>query len=330
MLRCVLVSLVVFSLSASAHAKWFYFKWSLMGTAVELEYESLSPNAEMIADQVKKEFQRLEDRYSPYIETSELSSINRLSNNQLLKLDDESWFIFKKALYYSDLTGGAFDISFASIGFLYNYREHKAPNKLQQDKALDYINYKAIELDEKKHTIRLLKLGMKLDLGGIAKGYAVDRAIHILKSAGVSSAWVSAGGDSRVIGLSRKQQAWTIGIKHPRKKSQYALKIPLTDTAVSTSGDYERFFIDSQGVRQHHIIDPKTGFSARGLMSVTILANNSIDADALSTSAFVLGEERALALVNRLPDIEAILINSAGKVSYSKGLSPAPQTKESS
>lgn len=330
MLQRLTLCFFLFSLSVNAQAEWFYFKWSLMGTLVELEYESKSLNAELIAGQVKKEFQRLENRYSPYIESSELSKINRLKKQQALRLDDESWFLFSKAQHYAQLTGGAFDISFASVGFLYNYREQQAPNKVQHEKALGFINYKAVKLDEKNRTIRLLKSDMKLDLGGIAKGYAVDKAIAILKAAGVTSAWVSAGGDSRVIGLSRQSKAWIIGIKHPRKKTQYALKIPLTDTAVSTSGDYERFFIDSQGVRQHHIINPKTGLPARGLISVTILAPQSIDADALSTSAFVLGEKRALDLVNQLPDIEAILINDAGKVSYSKGLSPVSQTKESS
>ena len=157
-----------------------------------------------------------------------------------------------------------------------------------------------------------------MDLGGIAKGYAVDRGIDILRRAGVESAVISAGGDSRILGdLGNRPR--TIGIRHPRNRNEYAVMIPLADTAISTSGDYERFFMQGE-VRVHHILDPDTGRSAQGLQSASVLAPLAVDSDALSTTVFVLGVERGLQLVNSLPGVDAILIDGSGKLHYSAEL----------
>ena len=159
---------------------------------------------------------------------------------------------------------------------------------------------------------------LQIDLGGIAKGFAVDRAISVLKQAGVESAIVSAGGDSRILG-DHAGRPRVIGIRHPRKDGEYAAMIPLADTAISTSGDYERFFIED-GVRFHHILNPRTGLPAGQVQSVSVLAPEAIDSDALSTTCFVLGVEDGLALVNSLETVEAIFIDSEGKLHYSHGL----------
>ena len=156
-----------------------------------------------------------------------------------------------------------------------------------------------------------------IDLGGIAKGYAVDRCIELLADAGISQASVAAGGDSRILG-DRGGEPWTVGIQDPRQE-EMAVLLPLVDTAVSTSGDYERFF-EEDGVRYHHILDPRTGDSARDSWSVTILGPDATFTDGLSTSVFVLGPERGLALIDRLPGVDAIIIDSAGQLRYSADL----------
>ena len=159
---------------------------------------------------------------------------------------------------------------------------------------------------------------MSIDLGGIAKGYAVDRAIHILQKCGIQQALVSAGGDSKILG-DKQGRPWMIGIQHPRKKQAVALSIPLTDTAISTSGDYERFFL-SNDERIHHIINPQTGKSAKQSWSATVIGPDAITTDALSTTIFILGAEKGLKLINSLDNIDAIIIDSSGVVHYSSGL----------
>ena len=160
----------------------------------------------------------------------------------------------------------------------------------------------------------------KIDLGGIAKGYAVDNGIKILQTCGIQNALVSAGGDSRILG-DKKGRPWVMGVRHPRDKNKVVVSIPLSDSAISTSGDYERYFIEGDK-RYHHIIKPSTGQSADLTWSASVLANNAVTSDALSTTLFVLGTEKALELINTLDDIEAIVIDTKGKMFYSSGLMP--------
>jgi thiamine biosynthesis lipoprotein len=175
-------------------------------------------------------------------------------------------------------------------------------------------------LDEEHHSVRFEHPGMRIDLGGIGKGYAVDRGIEILKARGVTRALVTAGGDSRIIG-DRMGRPWLVAIRHPDNASKVVTRIPLADSAVSTSGDYERFF-DEDGVRYHHIIDPHTGHSASKVRSATILAPTATQTDGMSKTAFVLGPEKALEIINRMPEYDAVFILPDGRVLYSNGLRP--------
>jgi thiamine biosynthesis lipoprotein len=159
-------------------------------------------------------------------------------------------------------------------------------------------------------------------VGGIGKGYAVDRCIAILQSLGVEHALVTAGGDSRIIG-DRKGRPWIVGIRHPDDPNKIVTRLPLADTAMSTSGDYYRFF-DEAGVRYHHIIDPRTGHSASRVRSATILGPTATETDGLSKTAFVLGAEKTLEMINRMPRFDAIFITPDGRVLYSRGLEPPP------
>jgi thiamine biosynthesis lipoprotein len=170
--------------------------------------------------------------------------------------------------------------------------------------------------------VQFSQAGVRIDLGGIAKGYSVDRGIEVLKSLGFTRAYVSAGGDSRIIG-DRFGMPWMVGIRDPRKgEGTVITRIPLVDAAISTSGDYERYF-EENGVRYHHIIDPHTGRSASKVRSATIIGPSATRTDGLSKTAFVLGPEKAMEIYNRIDDIDAIIVKLDGTVIYSKGIEPA-------
>jgi len=169
--------------------------------------------------------------------------------------------------------------------------------------------------------VRFEHPGMRIDLGGIGKGYAVDRGIDILKARGIQHAVVTAGGDTRIIG-DHMGRPWVVAIQHPDDPTKVVTRIPLSDSAMSTSGDYERFF-DEGGVRYHHIIDPHTGHSASKVRSATILAPTATQTDGMSKTAFVLGAEKALEIINKMPEYDAVFVLPDGKVLYSNGLRPA-------
>jgi thiamine biosynthesis lipoprotein len=228
------------------------------------------------------------------------------------------------------LTEGAFDITYASVGYLYDFRKRVRPTEAEIDAALPAINYEHVVLDPVAQTVRFSQPGVRIDLGGIAKGYAVDRGIDVLKSFGITRAYVSAGGDSRIIG-DRFGKPWIVGVRDPRKgPGEALLRIPLVDAAISTSGDYERFF-DEGGVRYHHIIDPHTGHSASKVRSATVIAPTATRTDGLSKTAFVLGPDKAMEIYNRIDDIDAIIVKLDGTVVYSKGMrhaAPTPATQQ--
>lgn len=327
-LHILCISLAVLATS-NVHAAWKNHEFDVMGTraSVELWLEK-GQNESALFNAVEVEMQRIEQLMSPYIARSELSAINRLNKNEKLLISNEMYEVIEKSLYFSDKTAGAFDISFASIGFLYNYRDKQQPNAEQIKNKLNLVDYHSIVLNkkaDKKPSIHFLKTGMKIDLGGIAKGYAVDQSIKLLAQQGIEAAIVTAGGDSKILG-NRGLDAntgelipWVIGIQHPRSENKQALRLPLSDTAISTSGDYERFFMDGDK-RVHHIIHPSTGESASAVVSATIIGAESIRCDALSTSVFVLGLEQGLKLINSLDGYDAIIIDTNGKVFYSAGL----------
>jgi thiamine biosynthesis lipoprotein len=237
-----------------------------------------------------------------------------------VKVDPELAALVARALEFSEMSGGAFDITYASVGYLYDYRARQHPTDAQIQAALPGINWRHVVVDLPASTIRFTQPGVRIDLGGIAKGYAVDTSIAILRKLGITQATVTAGGDSRIIG-DRDGRPWIVGIRHPDDKDRVIARIPLEDAAISTSGDYERFF-DEDGVRYHHIIDPKTGKSPHGVRSVTIIAPTSTLAEGLTKSVFIMGPERGLALVEGKPDCDAVIVTAEGKVLYSKGLTP--------
>lgn len=318
--RSVILSVFLFlGFCAELQAQWLRDGRELMGTQVSVELWAEDHDAGMDAiAEVLAEVERLDLMMNPWNPASELSRINREADGSPVTTTDEIIEVVERALYYSRISDGAFDISFASVGQHYDYREGKSPDAQQLEEGRSNIDYRAIELDAASNTILFALPGLQIDLGGIAKGYAVDRGIRILLERGIRSAVVTAGGDSRIIG-DLGDRPRTIGIRHPRKRDEFVVMIPLQDTAISTSGDYERFFIED-GIRIHHILNPDTGRSSRGAQSVSVLANKAIDSDALSTTTFVLGVERGLALINSLPGVDAIVIDGQGRLHYSDEL----------
>ena len=315
--RWMLILLCVFV--PYVQAEWLHRTEAIMGTevVVDLWAESVSDGEQAIAA-VMADMRRIESLMSPYIESSELFQVNKLAAENPVTVSQELFTLIEKSLWYSKISDGAFDITFASAGKLYDYRAGERPDDNTLEQAAALIDYKDLLLDKKSRTIAFKHKGMRIDLGGIAKGHAVDSSINVLRQRGIQAAAVSAGGDSRMLG-SRGDRPWVIGIKHPRAEGKQAVKIPLADTALSTSGDYERFYIED-GVRYHHILDPRSGKSASSVQSVSILSPLSVDSDALSTTVFVMGIEKGLALVNRLPGIDAIIIDGDGKLHYSDDL----------
>ncbi|WP_323846364.1 FAD:protein FMN transferase [Microbulbifer magnicolonia] len=318
--------------ASSASAEWHYEQQAIMGTEVTVQlWHEDDKQAEQLIGQVMAEFRRLDDQLSPYKEDSELSRVNREAAKGPIKLSGELAALIDKSLWYSQLTDGAFDISYATLGKHYDFRKHEQADEALTASLLEALNYRHLEFDKRAQTLRFGHEMTKIDLGGIAKGYAVDRAVAILEDAGVCCASVSAGGDARMLG-DKRGQPWLVGIRHPRDKSKSAAVIPLTDTAISTSGDYERFFIDDHNARVHHIFNPATGKpadTAAGdsdkLISVSIIGPRGFDTDPLSTSVFVLGKEKGLALIDRLPGFEAVVIDSNKRLYFSRGLNN-PQT----
>jgi len=322
----LILTAVLLSSHTPVNAQWISAEQSIMGTRIHVElWQGAEQDGQAAIAAVMAEMHRIDRLMSPTKKASELYRINQLATKQEIAITSEMFELIKRSLEFSRLTDGAFDITFASIGHLYNYREHKRPDDSTIKKQLDKINYRNIVLNNSRQTIRFNRAGVFIDLGGIAKGYAVDNGIKILQQRGFKNAIVSAGGDSRILG-NRHGRPWMIGIRNPRKRDALLTRLPLWDAAVSTSGDYERYFIED-GVRYHHIIDPKTGGSARELRSVTIIGPDAITTDALSTSLFIMGLERGMALANRLADIDAIMIDSKGRFFYSNGLQEPETTK---
>ncbi len=303
----------------SALAQWHERNGEAMGTSIRVElWHADRAHASQALDEVMAEMQRIDHAFSPYREDSELSRLNQQGPNGWTKISPELLNLLQISRRMSERTDGAFDVTFASVGRYYDYRESKRPDAATLDAAVQAINYQYVELNVRRREARYAHPKVYVDLGGIAKGYAVDRAIKLLQQAGVTQASVGAGGDSRILG-DRRGQPWTVGVRHPRDDQAVAVRLPLENTALSTSGDYERFFVED-GVRYHHILNPTTGTSADGALSVTVLGPNATVTDALSTSVFVLGPEAGLALINELDGIDAIVIDPTGRMRYSDGL----------
>ncbi len=263
------------------------------------------------------EIRRIEKLMDVHNPESEISQVHRLAGKRPVKVSEEIFKVLKSSLEFSRFTSGAFDVSIRPLSHLWGMR--RKLNRILElkniEEKLPLVNYRNIIMDERNQTIEFKRKGMAIDLGGVAKGYAVDQAIEVLKKRGIEAALINAGGDIRVMGKRR----WKVSLQHPRKEDEVLAVIRLQDRAIATSGDYQRYFI-KEGKRYHHIINPETGYPAIECMSVTIIASQAIQADILATSIFILGPEKGMKLIESSEDVEGIIIDAQGKIFFSSGL----------
>jgi len=291
-----------------------------MGTVIEITLVSEDGEAAQKASlQAFQEIRRIEQLMSPWIETSDVSRLNRSAGKEWAKVSPETFEVIQRSQKISGLSEGAFDITIAPLIQIWRKaRERGAPPSSEEvKKILNLVNFRNL-LTRSDGKVFLKKKGMAIELGGIAKGYAVDRAFGILASLGYKNLIINAGGDLRSKGF-KNNQPWSIGIQHPRSAEKVMATISVSDSAIATSGDYEKFFLH-QGKRYHHILNPKTGFPADGCQSVIILSKDGMMADGLATAVFVLGTEKGYTLCQRLEGVECLIVDREGRTMMTPGL----------
>lgn len=319
----ILVSLVSAYISCKNKVGYTYLSRLGLGTTINIKvYAESDTKARKIAQQAYDEIERIDRTMSSQNTQGELSILDSKAGQDWVSISPDLYRVLERSQYYSRLSNGAFDVTIGPVerawGFLSNSPHLPEPKKLKSELRL--VDYRYIDLANGK--IRLLKPGMEIDLGAIAKGYAVDRALEVIRKAGAFSGLIEAGGDLRFFGTKPGGKEWKIGIAHPRKNDQIITVKNIGLQAVATSGDYERFFF-RDGKRYHHILDPRTGFPADKSVSVTIWTQTAMDADALSTTVFVLGPEKGLELIEKLPGTECLIFyEQNGQLRYkmSQGL----------
>ena len=267
------------------------------------------------------EVKRVENLVSDWKPETQISHVNQNAGIQPVKVDDEVFQLVKRSIKISKLTDGAFDISYASMDKIWKFdgsmREMPTPEAIK--KSVEKVGYQKIILDEKEKTIFLRDKGMKLGLGGIAQSFIADNIRDLLKSKGCTSGIANVSGDIAAWGKQPDGKPWTIGIINPMNKNKIFATFPLVDSSVETSGTYEKYVV-FDGVRYSHIINPKTGYPAQGIVSVTVFAKQTEIADGLAKGVFLFGVEAGLNLVNQLKGIECIIVDSKGKIYSSKGI----------
>jgi len=292
----------------------------LMDTIIEIT--AYGPGAEEAVRACFVEFQRLHTLTNNFDDNSQVSRINQMAGKSKVIVDPDVVYMVNHSQELSSKLEGTFDVTIGPLTELWGIgrKGEYIPSQDEIDKALALVNYRIVEVDNNAHTIYLPKRGMLLDLGGIAKGYAVDKVIEMLKVKGVTSALVNAGGDVRVIGKKPDNTPWRIGVQHPRQTDGISAKLALTEwDTMETSGDYQRF-ITKDGIRYSHLLDPRTGWQPREVASVTTVNNSSGDGDILGTAIFILGVEKGLKLLQQFPGNEAIIITIDGKTIITPGL----------
>jgi thiamine biosynthesis lipoprotein len=295
-----------------------------MSTSVEfLVWTDREKDARAAMEAAHGEILRIEQLMTTWREDSEVSRINAAAGGDPVKVSAELIGVLKGARAIHDASEGVFDVSFYGLKGLWRFDHQEAASIVPSDAdiaaRLPLVDGSKIEIDERAGTVRLAKKGMLINLGGIAKGYAVDRAIAVFESRDFHDLVVRAGGDLRVRGR-KGQEKWKVGIRDPRgAESEFFARAALQDAAFSTAGDYERAFV-KDGVRYHHILDPRTGKPATACRSVTILAPDALTADELDDAVFILGPEKGLALVAKYPGAGAVIVDRDNKVHVSENL----------
>jgi thiamine biosynthesis lipoprotein len=269
-----------------------------------------------------KEIQRIEKLLTTYAEDSETNLINASAGIAPVKVSEEIILLIERALRISNVTQGAFDISYGSADkSLWNFDTTMTslPSREIAKQSVRLINYKNIIIDKEASTVFLKQQGMRIGFGGIGKGYAAEQAKNIMRAAGVESGVVNASGDLTTWGLMPDGNKWTIGIVHPEMASSVFSYMNVSGLSVATSGNYEKYIM-IDGVKYSHTINPKTGLPVTGIKSVTIVSTNAEVADAMATPVMIMGIEAGLNMINQIKDIEAIVIDDNNTLYATKNI----------
>lgn len=299
-----------------------------MDTVVTLK--AYGPNAEAAVKEAFKRIDEIEQMASSAIETSDVSKINNAAGKEYVKVHPEIIKIIKTAIQYSKLSGGAFDITVGPLIKLWDIgtSNERVPSDLEIKALLPLVGYDKISINEKDNSVMLQRPGMSIDLGGIAKGFTADEVEKIFEKYNIKDGLINLGGSSiYTIGQNAKGQPWSVGIQHPREERNkgYLGVIRLSDKAISTSGDYERYFIQD-GKRYHHILNPFTGYPAEsGVIADSIIIDGSIPdrsmlADLLTKLVFVLGPEKGMEILDSIPEVDYLAVTTDFEIYTSPGL----------
>ena len=295
----------------------------LMGNRFELGVVTDDElRANEIIDCGIEEIRRIEKLLTTYNEESETSLINRYAGVRPVEVSRETFGIVERSIRISNLTQGAFDISYGSVDKrLWNFDTsmQSLPDKAIAKKMVRLINYRNILLNKEKNTVFLKEKGMRIGFGGIGKGYAAERAKVMMKSNGAASGIVNASGDLTTWGLQPNGKPWTIGVSNPNLSGKVFSYMDISNMAVATSGNYEKFVMIN-GKRYSHTIDPRTGMPVTGIKSVTIITTNAEIADAMTTPVMIMGKEAGLDMINQIKDMEAILVDDFDRVYASRNI----------
>jgi len=295
-----------------------------MGSELRLTAWTTDESAAAAAfDEVFREFDRLEDSMSIWRGGSDVARLNAAAGTAPVPVSADVRTVLKIAREVSEWTDGRFDVTFGALSDLWKFdyqdKDNTIPDRADIARRVALINYRDVDVDDTAGTAFLKRAGMRVNLGGIGKGYAVDRAVDILRRRGLKDFLIQAGGDMYVAGK-HGDRPWRLGIRDPRGPADRSFAtLELSNGTFSTSGDYERFFI-KDGRRYSHIIDPTTGQPARLCRSVTMVTDRAVLADALAKGVFILGPEAGMALIERLPDVEGVIVSAANNVLVSSGL----------
>ena len=337
-LALVLIEVLYFSFGTKRQVELDSGHQLVMGTFVRVVAVAKdSSTAKKCIETALAKIQRVDERMSDYKDDSEISELNRDGAKRAVRVSEPTYEVLQTSIEFSELTDGAFDITVGPLVDLFHSAEEEtvAPGKEQIAQAKSKVGYEKLKLNSQNRTVKFSVEGMRVDLGGIAKGYAIDKAVEAMQTCGAIGGMVDIGGDIRCFGTPAKgKDHWLIGLQDPNvpfessgdivipaqvgiSEGEPLLVLKLTDAAVATSGGYRRFAL-IEGKKYSHIIDTKTGYSSDQLASVTIISKNATDADALATAVSVMGAEKGLALIEKLPQTEAILIPSQPKLQLIK------------
>jgi len=297
-------------------------KYALLGSPFEITVVAKDTvEGNYYVNSAVNEVKRIENLISDWIPTTQISQVNQNAGIVPIKVNNEVFELVERAIKISKLTDGAFDISYASMDKIWKFdgsmKEMPTPEAIK--KSVERIGYEKIILDTKNKTIFLKDAGMKLGLGGIGQGYIADKVKEVLQAKGCTAGIVNVSGDINTWGSQIDGKPWTVGVVNPVNKNKVFATFPLIDSAVETSGSYEKY-VTFNNIRYSHIIDPRTGYPATGVVSVSVFAKQTEIADALATGVFVLGVEVGLNLINQLKGIECIIVDDKGKIFTSKGI----------